>query len=86
MHRAARLEEDGFRLATVALCAAVAGLLTLLAASSFPGLAAAYATDVLAGVLLVLTVSTALVTTGDAYCHVALSFVLVDSPRGDRRP
>ena len=77
VHRVARFEEDGFRLATVTLWAAIAGLITLPGRFLLPVLARRRrATDVFAGVLLVLTASTALMIAGDAYWQMALSFVL----------
>jgi MFS family permease len=77
VHRVARFEEDGFRLATVTLWAAIAGLITLPGRFVLPVLARRLrATDVFAGVLLLLTASTALMIGGDTYWQMALSFVL----------
>ena len=77
VHRVARFEEDGFALTTVTLWAAIAGLLTLPGRFMLPVLARRLrATDVFAGVLLVLTASTALMVTGRDYWQMALSFVL----------
>jgi MFS family permease len=77
VHRVARFEEDGFALTTVTLWAAIAGLVTLPGRFLLPVLARRLrATDVFAGVLLVLTASTALMIGGRAYWQMALSFVL----------
>jgi MFS family permease len=77
VHRVARFEEDGFSLATVTLWAAIAGLITLPGRFALPVLTRRLpATAVLAGVVLVLAASTALMIDGDAYWQMALSFVL----------
>jgi MFS family permease len=77
VHRVARFEEAGFRLTTVTLWAAIAGLLTLPGRFALPVLARRLrATDVFAGVLLILSAATALMIHGDAYWQMALSFVL----------
>jgi MFS family permease len=77
VHRVARFEEAGFGLGTVTLWAAVAGLVTLPGRFLLPVLARRLrATDVFAGVLAVLTASSALMIGGTAYWQMALSFVL----------
>jgi MFS family permease len=77
VHRVARFEEAGWTLTTVTLWAAIAGLVTLPGRFLLPVLARRLrATDVFAGVLLVLTASSALMIPADAYWQMALSFVL----------
>jgi MFS family permease len=77
VHRVARFEELGFGLETVALWVAVAGLLTLPGRFLLPMLTRrARATAILAGVLAVLAVSTALMIGGGAYGQMVLSLAL----------
>ena len=77
IHRVARFEELGFGLQTVAAWAAIAGLLTLPGRFALPMLTRrAPATAILAGVLGVLAVSTALMIGAAGYGQMVLSFVL----------
>jgi len=77
VHRVARFQELGFGLGTVTLWAGVSGLVTLPGRFLLPVAARRVrATALLAGVLLVLAASTALMVSGSAYWQMALSFVL----------
>jgi len=77
VHRVARFQELGFGLGTVTFWAGVSGLITLPGRFLLPVLARRVrATALLAGVLLVLAMSTALMVDDGGYGRMALSFVL----------
>lgn len=77
VHRVARFQELGFGLGTVTLWAGVSGLVTLPGRFLLPVAARRVrATVLLAAVLGILAMSTALMVSGSAYWQMALSFVL----------
>jgi hypothetical protein len=77
VHRVARFQELGFGLGTVAVWVGISGLATLPGRLVLPLLARRVpAAALLAGVIGVLTLSTALMISGDGYGQMVLSFIL----------
>ena len=77
IHRVARFQELDFDLSTVALWAGISGLFTLPGRFVLPLLARRLpATTLLAGVLVVIAGSTALMIAGDSYLQMVVSFAL----------